>query len=323
MQSSFTRRRALALSAVAAGFGASVLAQPGKSVRLVVPFPAGGTADILPRILAEKVRASYPAGVVVDNRPGAGGNIGAALVAHADADGATLLVSPPAPIAINQLLYKSLNFDPAKWVPITVLATVPSVLTVRKGFPAANVKEFIAYLKANPGKVTYATQGNGTGSHLTAAMFMQLTGTDMVHVPYKGTMPALTDLVGRQVDVLFDNIASSAPFHNAGKATILAVADQRRSPALPQVPTFAESGVPGMISLAFFAMVAPPGTPKEIVASTYRIFSGALALADVKQKYAEQGATPCGWNPEQTARFIREESARWAKVIKTANVTVE
>jgi tripartite-type tricarboxylate transporter receptor subunit TctC len=323
VQFKYTRRRVLAMSVAASGFGSSVFAQTGRSVRLIVPFPAGGTADILPRILAEKVRASYPAGVIVDNRPGAGGNIGAVAAARANPDGATLLVSPPAPIAINHLLYKSLSFDPTKWVPITVLATVPSVLVVRKGFPAKDVQEFIDYLKANPGKVTYASQGNGTGSHLTAAMFMQLTGTEMIHVPYKGTMPAMTDLLGGQVDVIFDNVASSAPFHKGGKLTILAVADQRRSPLLPQVPTFIEAKVTGMVSLAFFSVVAPPGTPQEVVASTYKAFSAALALADVRQQYAEQGATPCGWSPDQTARFISDESARWAKVIKTANVTVE
>jgi len=324
MQPIHSRRAVLALSAAAAAtLGLRAWAQPNKTLRLIVPFPAGGTADILPRVLAEKVRASYPAGVVVDNRAGAGGNIGAELVARSDPDGTTLLVSPPGPIAINHHLYKSLSFDPTKWVPITVIATVPNVLNVRKGFPARDLKEFIAHVKAHPGKVTYASQGNGSTSHLTAAMFMQLTGTDMVHVPYKGTAPALVDLVGGQVDVFFDNIASSATFHNGGKTHILAVADQKRSPLLPQVPTFVESGVAGMVAVTFFSMVAPPGTPSEIVATTYKAFASALALPDVKQKFAEQGATPGGWSPEQTARFIRDESAKWGKVIQTANVTVE
>jgi tripartite-type tricarboxylate transporter receptor subunit TctC len=204
-----------------------------------------------------------------------------------------------------------------------VVATVPNVLNVRKGFPANTVEEFIAYVKAHPGKVTYASQGNGSTSHLTAAMFMQLTGTDMIHVPYKGTAPALIDLVGGQVDVFFDNIASSATFHNSGKTHILAVADQKRSPLLPQVPTFVESKVPGMVAVTFFTMVAPPGTSKEVVAATYKAFAGALQAPDVKRKFAEQGATPCGWSPEKSGQFIREESAKWGKVIKTANVTVE
>jgi tripartite-type tricarboxylate transporter receptor subunit TctC len=323
MPTTITRRAVLALTAASAAPGLPAFAQPARTLKLIVPFPAGGTADILPRLLAEKVRAAYPAGVIVDNRPGAGGNIGADFVARADADGTTFLVSPPGPIAINHHLYKSMSFDPTKFVPITIVATVPNVLNVRKGFPANTLQEFIAYLKANPGKVTYASQGNGSTSHLTAAMFMQLTGTDMVHVPYKGTSPALVDLVGGQVDCFFDNIASSATFHSGGKTHILAVADQKRSPLLPQVPTFVESKVAGMVAVTFFSMVAPPGTSKETVAYAYKAFSGALQLPDVKQKFAEQGATPGDWTPEKTGQFIRDESAQWGKVIKTANVTVE
>ena len=325
MQSTMTRRDVLALTAAAAAVHAvpAFAQQPGKTLKLIVPFPAGGTADILPRLLADKVRAAYPAGVIVENRSGAGGNIGAELVARADPDGTTLLVSPPGPIAINHHLYKSLSFDLTKWVPVTVIATVPNVLNVRKDFPAKTVQEFIAYAKANPGKVTYASQGNGSTSHLTAAMFMQLTGIDMVHVPYKGTAPALVDLVGGQVDLFFDNIASSATFHNGGKTRILAVADEKRSPLLPQVPTFEESKVPGMVAVTFFSMVAPPGTPKEAVDYAYKAFSGALQSPDVKQKFAEQGATPAGWSPEKSGQFIRKESDKWGKVIKSAKVMVE
>jgi tripartite-type tricarboxylate transporter receptor subunit TctC len=325
MQVPFKRRAIVALAAAFATVGAAVVQaqQPSKAVKLVVPFPAGGTADILPRILSEKVRAAYPAGLVVENRAGAGGNIGAEFVARADGDGTTFLVSPPGPVAINQHLYKSLSFDPTRFVPVTVVATVPNVLVVRKNLPVNNLAEFIAYAKANPGKVTYASQGNGSTSHLTAAMFMQLTGTDMVHVPYKGTAPALVDVVGGNVDVFFDNIASSAQFHIGGKAKILAVADQNRSQLLPEVPTFVESKLPGMVAVTFFSMVAPPGTSSETVAYAHRHFAAALQAADVKQKFAEQGATPAGWTPERSAQFIREESAKWGRVVKSANVTVE
>ena len=236
MTSTIPRRAALTLAcALLAGAGTLACAeQPSSSVRLVVPFPAGGTADVLPRILTEKVRAAYPAGIVVENKAGAGGNIGAEFVARSAADGTTFLVSPPGPIAINHHLYKSLPFDPTKWEPITVLATVPNVLAVSTRLPVKTVEEFVAYLKANPGKVSYASQGNGSTSHLTAAMFMQLTGTEMVHVPYKGTSPALVDLVGGNVDVFFDNISSSAQFHTGGKLKILAVADEKRSALLPR-----------------------------------------------------------------------------------------
>jgi tripartite-type tricarboxylate transporter receptor subunit TctC len=194
---------------------------------------------------------------------------------------------------------------------------------VHPSVPVTTIPELIAYAKANPGKVSYASQGNGSTSHLTAAMFMQLTGTEMIHVPYKGTAPALVDLVAGNVDVFFDNIASSAHFHTAGKVKILAVADEHRSHLLPQVPTFVESRIPGMVAVTFFSIVAPPGTPAEAIAYAHRNFAAALQSADVKQKFAEQGATPGGWTPEKTGEFIRAESAKWARVIKTANVTVE
>lgn len=299
------------------------LAQTGKPLKLIVPFPAGGTADILPRILAEKMRANFPAGVVVDNRAGAGGNIGADLVYRADPDGATLLASPPGPIAINHNLYSKLAFDPTRWTPITIVATVPNVLAVSNKLPVQNLAEFITYLKSNPGKVSYASQGNGSTSHLTASMFMQLTGTEMTHIPYKGTAPALVDLIGGQVDVFFDNLSSSMPFHQGGKLRILAVADEQRSTALAQVPTFVESKLPAMNAVTWFAVVAPPNTPAAVAASVQKSIADALALPDVKQKFAEQGAEPRGWSPEQTGRFIRAETEKWNKVIKSANVKLE
>ncbi|MDB5751562.1 MAG: tctC [Ramlibacter sp.] len=324
MNLSLSRRAALAVAATLAfGAGAPALAQPASTVKLIVPFPAGGTADVLPRLLAEKVRPAYPAGIVVENRAGAGGNIGAEFVTRAEPDGTTFLVSPPGPIAINHHLYKSLSFDPTRWVPVTVIATVPNVLAVSNKVPAKTLEEFIAYLKANPGKVSYASQGNGSTSHLTAAMFMQLTGTDMVHIPYKGTAPALVDIVGGNVDVFFDNISSSAQFHNGGKLKILAVADQKRSELLPQVPTFVESKLPAMVAVTFFTMVAPPGTPKAAVDYAHKQFAAALQAPDVQQKFAAQGATPGGWTPERSGAFMREESAKWARVIKSANVTLE
>lgn len=318
-------RRTLALLACAC---LTVLAQAqaqndNKIARLVVPFPAGGTADILPRVVAEKLRGLYPAGVVVENRTGAGGNIGADVVFRAEPDGKTLLASPPAPIAINQHLYKKLGFDPARWVPVTVLATVPNVLVVNPKLPVHNVAEFIAYLKANPGKVSFASQGNGTTSHLTASLFMQLTGTEMTHVPYKGTAPALVDLIGGQVDVFFDNISSSLQFERTGKVRILAVADEQRSKALPNVPTFAEQKLPAMNAVTWFAVVAPPGTPAATVDTTQKAMAAALALPDVKQKFAEQGAEPRGWDSARTGQFIQAESAKWRKVIQAAKVTME
>jgi tripartite-type tricarboxylate transporter receptor subunit TctC len=297
-------------------------AQSNKPLRLIVPFPAGGTADILPRVVADKMHAQFPAGIVVENRSGAGGNIGADDAYRAEPDGSVLLASPPGPVAINQHLYRKLSFDPTRWVPITVLATVPNVLAVSAKLPARNLAEFIAYLKANPGKVSYASQGNGSTSHLTAGMFMQITGTAMTHIPYKGTAPALVDLAGGHVDVFFDNLASSAPLHQSGKLRILAVADDHRATLLPDVPTFNESGVP-MTAVTFFSIVAPPATSPATVATLYQSINLALSLPEVKQRFAEQGVEPRGWSPDVSSRFIRAESEKWGKIIKAANITLD
>ncbi len=322
MVARFAARLAAGLLAAACLAGPA-LAQAPKALRLIVPFPAGGTADVLPRVLAEKLRAQYPGGVVIENRTGAGGNIGAEVVYNAEPDAGTLLASPPAPIAINQYLYRKLSFDPTRWVPVTVMATVPNVLVVNPKLPVKNVAEFLAYLKANPGKVTYASQGTGTTSHLTASLFMQLTGTEMLHVPYKGTAPALVDLVGGQVDVFFDNLASSLTFHRSGKLRILAVADEQRARVLSDVPTFAEQQLAGMNAVTWFAVVAPPGTPEAAAAAVQKAFQEALAQPDVIQRFIEQGAEPRGWDPAQTGRFIRAESDKWNRVIRSANVVAE
>jgi tripartite-type tricarboxylate transporter receptor subunit TctC len=317
-----TARRALLALAATAVLAGPALAQSNPTIKFVVPFPAGGTADILPRIVAEKLRSNYPGGVVVENKAGAGGNIGGDYVARSEPDGTTFLVSPPGPIAINHHLYKSMTFDPTKWVPVTVLATVPNVLAVSTKLPVTDVASLVAYLKANPGKVSYASQGNGSTSHLTASLFMDVTGTKMIHIPYKGTAPALVDLVGGTVDVFFDNISSSANYHNTGKLRILAVADEKRSPLLPQVPTLIESKVP-MEAVTFFSIVAPAGTPAAAAANLQKAVAAALALPDVRQKFIDQGAEPRGWSPEQTGSFIRRESDKWNKVIKSAGVIVE
>lgn len=317
-----SRRRSL-LAALALTAAFPTVAQTDRPLRMVVPFPAGGTADVLPRIVAEKLRSAYPGGVVVDNRPGAGGNIGGELVFHSEPDGYTLLVSPPGPIAINQSLYPKLSFDPNKWVPVTVLATVPNVLVVSPKVPAKTLQELLAYLKANPGKVNYASQGNGTTSHLTTHLFMTLTHTDMVHVPYKGTAPALVDIMAGQVDVFFDNLSSSMGHHRAGKLRILAVADSQRSPVLNDVPTFAELGLPEMNAVTWFAVMAPPGTPESTVQLIQQRIADALKLPDVQEKFLQQGAEPRGRSPEETGRFVKGEVEKWGRIVKSANVTIE
>jgi tripartite-type tricarboxylate transporter receptor subunit TctC len=305
----------LALAQGAASF-------PNKQITIIVPFPAGGTADVLPRIVAQELSKKWGQPVIVENRSGAGGNIGAQAVAKAAPDGYTLLATPPAPLAINQNLYKTLGYEPDRLVPITVLAAVPNVLAVRSSLPVSNVKEFIAYAKKENGSVTAATQGNGTTSHLTGTLFATQTGVKFTFVPYKGTAPALGDLMGGQVDVFFDNISSSYRQHEAGKVKILAVASSTRSPLLPNVPTIAESGVPQFNSTTWFAVAAPPGTPDDIVQKLNSAIVDVLKMKEVRQRFLDQGAEAVGNTPKQMAEFVANERTRWKKVIDSAGVTM-
>jgi len=298
-------------------------AYPTKQVRMIVPFPAGGSADTLCRIVGDKLSAAWSQTVIVDNRPGAGGNVGAEIAFHAEPDGYTLLCSPPGPLSINHNLYKSIPYDWTKFVPITVLAVVPNVVTARKDLPANTAQELIAYAKANPGKVTYASQGNGSTSHLSAQMLATMGGIEMVHVPYKGEGPALIDIVAGRVDIFVGNIAAALRFEKAGQVKFLGVTSKTRSPVAPGVPDAAEIGLPGLIASAWFALVAPPGTPDAIVQKINADTAAALKLPDVRAKFLEQGAEPQGESTAATAAFIKEEEARWRAVIKSANVTLE
>ncbi len=296
---------------------------PSRTVKIIVPFPAGGTADVLPRIVAEKLSAKWGRPVIIENRAGGGGNIGAEAVAKAEPDGHTLLASPPGPLAINQNLYKKLSFDPRKFQPVTILATVPNVLAAKTALPVDSVQALIALAKSKPGAITFASQGSGSTSHLTAALFESMADVRMVHVPYKGTTPALTDLIGGQVDIFFDNLGVSAAQHQAGKIKILAVGSPERVPSLPNIPTVAEAGLPGFRSVTWFGVVAPPGTPPALAARISAAFNEALALPDVRRRFQELSAQPIGGSPAETGKFIREEAARWEKVITSAKVTVD
>jgi tripartite-type tricarboxylate transporter receptor subunit TctC len=298
-------------------------AYPSRPVRIIVPFPPGGTADAVPRILAEKLSERWKQPVIVENRPGAGGNIGAQFVANAPPDGYTLLVTPPPPIAVNQYLYKSLPFDPARLVPVSILATHVTVLAVRQGLAANSVHALVEAAKKAPGSLSFASQGNGTTSHLTAAMFQQMAGVQLLHVPYKGTGPALTDLMGGQVDLFFDNVSSSLAPHRAGKIRILAVADLERLPALPEAPTLHESGLRGFQSISWNVIVGPEKLPQSIARGLSRAASDALRLPDVQKRYQDLGGRPWGTTPEEAAAFITQERARWRAVIEAAKVTVD
>ena len=296
---------------------------PQKPVRIVVPFPAGGSNDTLCRIVADKVSGSWNQPVIVDNRTGAGGNIGAEIAFHAAGDGTTLLCSPPGPLSINHNLYKTLPYDWSKFVPITVLALSPNVITARKDLPANTAQELIAYAKANPGKVTYASQGNGSTSHLSAQMLATQAGIEMIHVPYKGEGPALVDIMASRVDIFVGNISAALRYEKTKQVKFLGVAAKSRSPVAPDVPDAAEIGLPDLIASAWFAVVASPGTPDTIVQKINADIAAALKLPDVREKFLEQGAEPQGGSPAATTSFIRDEGARWRNVIKSANVMLE
>jgi len=271
-------------------------------------------------MVADDLRKKLGQPVVVENHAGAGGNIGADFVFKADPDGYTLLASQPSPITVNPLLYKNISFDPTKFEPVAIMTTVPNVLLVRPNFPAKTAKDFIAYAKQNPGKINYASQGIGTTSHLTAALFEKETGTKLIHVPYKGTAPALNDLVGDHVDMIFMELASAIKLHQAGRAHILAVATLKRIPSLPNIPTLDELGVKGFESGTWNAIAAPPGTPPAIVAKLNTAVNEALNMPDAKALFAKVNLHPEGGSSAQAAAFIKQQTVLWEKVIKEAHV---
>ncbi|HEX4327338.1 MAG TPA: tripartite tricarboxylate transporter substrate binding protein [Burkholderiales bacterium] len=296
---------------------------PKNPIRIVVNFPAGGTVDSLARIVGQKLSEKWGQPVTIDNRAGAGGNIGAGMVYTAEPDGYTLLASPPGPLSINQNLYKKLPYDPVKFVPVAMLASIPNVITARADFPANTLKELLAYAKAHPGKVTYGSQGNGSTSHLGGQMLANMGGVELVHVPYKGEGPALIDLVAGRVDLFLGNISAVVKFRQENKVKFLAVAAPVRAQTAPDVPTSAEAGLPGYEASAWFALVAPPGTPAALAQRLHAAVAEALLMPDVRQKIIAQGGEPASGSPADLAAFMVQERARWKKVIDTANVTVD
>src|SRR5437773_5153002 len=296
---------------------------PAKAVRIIVPFPAGGSADLLPRVVAEKLTEKWGQPVIVDNRPGAAGNIGADTVFRAEPDGYTLLSSPPPPLVINKLLYPKLSYDPAQFVPITVIGAIPNVLLVHPKVGANSVAELIAIARQNPGKLNYASQGSGTTSHLTAELFKSMAGgLEIAHIPYKGTAPALTDLLAGQVDIMCDNLGVSLPHVRSGKLKALSVASKQRLAGLPDAPALAET-LPGFESRAWYGIVAPPRTPAPVAAKVSAGVADALKNADVLKRLQELSAEPMGLTPAETAAFMKVESERWGAVIRSAGVTVD
>ena len=306
----------------AQGVGPGLGNWPQKVIRIVVPNPAGGTADVLPRLILEQLGSRLGQSVIVDNKPGAAGNIGAEFVANAEPDGYTLLASPPTTLAINPSLYPKLNYDASKFVPISILATVPNVLKVHPSVPFNTVQEFMAYAKANPDKLTYASQGSGSTSHLTAELFKMKTGLKLVHIPYKGDAPAMADLLAGHVQIMFGNIAAANVHLKAGKLKILAVTSPKRLAALPDVPALNDL-VPGMVSVTWFGLVAPAKTPAAIAAKLSATISDILKMPEIAKRFAEASADPLGNTPEEAAAWMKEESERWRAVVRAGNIKVD
>lgn len=332
MPDSITRRRLAVGAAAAAGVAMLPTSRlafaqkgwPEDTIRLVIPFPAGGTTDIVGRIVGAELSEALGVSVIADNRAGAGGNIGADIVAEAKPNGYTMLVCTVGTHGINTSLYSKMPYDAVKdFAPVTLLATVPNVVVVHPTVPAKTLQELIELLKAEPGKLNYASSGNGTSIHLSAELFKTMTGTKMAHIPYKGSAPAIADLLGGQVQLMFDNLPSALPHIQSGKLRALAVTSANRFVTLPDLPTVAEAGVPGYAASSWFGLVAPAGTPPEIVDKTYQAVAAALKKPEVRDKMLAQGAEPAPMPPAEFAKFIQTEIDKWAKVVKDSGAKVD
>jgi tripartite-type tricarboxylate transporter receptor subunit TctC len=305
----------------ALGLACAQDAYPSQAVRIIVPFPAGSTTDTLTRIVADRLGRKWGKPAVVENV--AGLNIGAERVARAAPDGYMLLSSPPSPLTINKLLYHDLPYDPDKLKPITLLATGPNVFDVRKDLPVSSVKDFIAYAKARPGKLTYASQGVGSTAQLSSALLEQMAGIKMLHVPYRGAMPALNDLIAGHVDMFFDSATTSVPLFRGGQLKIVAVGSTRRITALPQIPTMEEAGLAGFRSVTWFALAAPPGTPAPLIDKLNRDTVDVLKDPAVSLRLRQLELDPGATTPAETAAFFAEELKLWGKVIEEAHISVQ
>jgi tripartite-type tricarboxylate transporter receptor subunit TctC len=306
------------LAALALAASAPAQEWPVKPVKIIVPFPAGGSADLLPRIVGEKLSEMWRQPVIVENRPGAAGNIGATVVYQAEPDGYTLLSAPPPPLVINRLLYPKLAYDATKFVPMSVIAAIPNVLLVNPNVPARSLGELIAYAKANPGKLNYSSQGNGTTSHLTAELFKSMAGgLQITHVPYKGTAPALQALAGGEVSAISTVAADIGTLVRGGKARLLAVSGEKRMSAFPDVPTFRESGY-DLVALPWYAMFAPTGTPQAAVDRYSQAAIAAMHDPALHARLEQMGLEPTGLGPQELASILKADYERWGPVIRAS-----
>jgi tripartite-type tricarboxylate transporter receptor subunit TctC len=319
----FDRRIVLSLVlACFAGIGpAAAQTYPTKPVRLIVPFAPAGSTDVTARIVAQKLSDAWKQQVIVDNRAGAGGNIGADAVAKAAPDGYTLLLATTGVMAINHRLYRTLPFDALRdFAPVTQIGALPLILIVHPSIPARSVKELVAIAKAKPGQLSYASSGVGSATHMTTELFRMMAGVDIVHIPYKGSGQAMADLIGGQVAIAFDQITSSLPQVEAGKLRALAVTSARRFPSVPNLPSVAEAGIAGYESVSWNGIAAPAGTPREIVGRIQAEVARTVQLPDIKERFFKDGIEPVASTPEQFAAHIRAERAKWEKVVDAAGI---
>ena len=297
---------------------------PSKPIRLVVPFPAGGSLDVVARAIGQKLTEAWGQPVVIDNRPGAGGNIGADLVAKSAPDGYTILEGALSTHAVNVSLYAKMPYDPIKdFAPITLVAVTPNVLVLNASYPVNSVPELLAYARANPGKLSFGSGSNGSAGHLAGELFKTEAGVDMVHIPYKGGAPALQALLAGDTQLMFDNLANSAAQLKAGKLKALAVTTAKRSSLMPDLPTLSETGLPGFDIYTWWGFMAPAGTPKEIVAKWNAEVARILNSPEMKAFFAQQGAEPAPDSPEQFAALIRSEISKYAKIVKQSGAKVD
>ena len=310
-------------AALSIGSGFAQTAFPTRTVKVIVPFPGGGINDVLARIVGDRLQAKWGQPVVIENKVGAAGNIGTTAAYQSEPDGYTLLLSPPGPLAINQSLYKQLSYKPQEFVPLTVVGAVPNVVIVRKELPVNSLKQLIGYVKANPGKVSVGSQGSGGTPHLTAMMFQRMTDTHMVHVPYRGETLVLNDMVGGHVDVFFGNIAGVRALFREGRVKVVAVADTQRAPAMPEVPTTAEAGLPGLVSTAWFAFAGPPRMAPALQSEIANAAIAVIGAPDVQEKFRAASVEPIGNSPAEAAVFITQEAQRWGEVIRANNIVVD
>ena len=318
------QRALVCATAVCAAQIACGQSYPAKPIRFYTPYPPGGTTDILARLVGAKMYEAWGQPVIIEAKPGAGGNIGADFVAKSPADGYTILMGASGPLAINASLFSRLPYDPVKdFAPVVLSASVPLVLVTHPTLPVKSVKEFIALMKARPGQFNYASAGPGSPQHLTAEMFKFMAKVEMTHIPYKGSGPAIVDLIGGQIPFAFESMIPILPHVKSGKLRGLAVTSKQRSPVLPEVATVDATGVPGFESIAWYGVVAPAGTPKDIIAKLNAEMVRIANLPDIKQRLIEMGSPPVAGTPDQFGALIRSEIPKWGKVVKQANVSLD